>query len=67
MDISLLKLIYIFIYINNIFALTNDTILCPEGKYGNNCSLNCMCDKWSSSNSYSKLEGRCLDCKLSKL
>ena len=56
MDISLLKLLYIFIYINNIFALTNDTILCPEGKYGNNCSLNCMCDKWSSSNSYSKLE-----------
>ena len=63
MDNSLLKLLYIFIYINNIIALTNDIKSCPEGKYGKDCSLNCECNKWSSSNSCSKLEGRCLNCK----
>ena len=66
MEIFLIKLLYIFIYINNIIALSNDNILCPEGKYGQDCSFNCSCDKWSTSNSCSKLEGRCLDCKFGK-
>ena len=58
-----IKIIFIFLYINNIITLTNDIMICPEGKYGENCTKDCNCDKWSSSNFCSKIEGRCLDCK----
>ena len=63
MDIFLIKLIFVIISINNIIALNNDIMICPEGKYGQNCTLDCECNKWSSSNFCSKAAGRCLDCK----
>ena len=63
MDIFLIKLIFVIICINNIIALNNDIMICPEGKYGQNCTLDCECNKWSSSNFCSKAAGRCLDCK----
>ena len=66
MDIFIIKLLFFFVCINNIFSLTeedSDYIICPEGKYGLECEKDCNCDKWSSSNHCSKIEGRCLDCK----
>lgn len=63
MENFFIKLIFIFLYINNINSLTNDIMICPEGKYGQNCTKDCNCEKWSSSNYCSKIEGRCLDCK----
>ena len=39
--------------------------ICQEGKYGDDCNLNCTCDlkKWASSKNCSRIDGRCLDCK----
>ena len=62
MEGLLFKLFFFLISINNIFA-NNDSLTCPEGKYGQDCSKDCNCDKWSSSNYCSRIEGRCLDCK----
>lgn len=62
MEGLLFKLFFFLISINNIFA-NNDSLTCPEGKYGQDCSKECNCDKWSSSNYCSRIEGRCLDCK----
>ena len=60
-DFHLKLIILFFICINKIEAINRE--ICQEGKYGEDCSLNCGCTKWSSSSRCSKIEGRCLDCK----
>lgn len=37
--------------------------ICEDGYYGLNCSQRCSCDQWSSNNTCSKNEGRCLKCR----
>ena len=62
-----IEIFFILICINNIISLllNHNSLneICPEGKYGPNCTKDCNCNNWSTSNHCSKIEGRCLDCK----